>query len=169
MVKIAEQIQNKLAKKELNVQSEEMQEIQSVMFNMGIATDFSTQVSKDTSGKNYHSELSFEIEKFLTTIIDKFGGVIGTIDLYCMYNRARGTDLISPEDLHIACTKLNTNSQKFMLKEYPSGVRTIQSRMFNEDSYFKKIAETLAEKPGLTAFKLASVMKVNEVLVKEHI
>lgn len=139
------------------------------MFNMGITSDFSTTVSKDISGKNYHAELSLEIEKFLLTIIEKFGGVIGTIDLYCMYNRARGTDLISPEDLHVACTKLNSNSQKFMLKEYPSGVRTIQSRMFNEDSYFKKIADTLSANPGLTAFKLAGVMKVNEVLVKEHI
>ena len=74
------------------------------MFNMGIASDFSTQVSKDTSGKkNFHVALAQEIESFLATIIDKFGGVVGLIDLYCMYNRARGTDLISPDDLSIAC------------------------------------------------------------------
>lgn len=69
------------------------------MFNMGIASDFSTQVSKDTSGKMYHQALSLEVEKFLATIIDKLGGVVGLVDLYCMYNRARGTDLISPDDL----------------------------------------------------------------------
>jgi len=39
------------------------------MFNMGIASDFSTQVSKDTSGKNYHAALAYEIEKFLETVI----------------------------------------------------------------------------------------------------
>ena len=99
MVTIAEAIKGKLARNELDGTSDEMKEIQSVMFNMGIASDFSTQVSKDTSGKMYHQALALEVEKFLATIIDKLGGVVGLIDLYCMYNRARGTDLISPDDL----------------------------------------------------------------------
>jgi len=54
MVTIAEQIKGKLARNELDGTTEEMKEIQSVMFNMGMASDFSTQVSKDTSGKMYH-------------------------------------------------------------------------------------------------------------------
>ena len=80
------------------------------MFNMGIASDFSASVSKDISGKNYHNELALEVEKFLISVLDKFGGVLAMIDVYCMYNRARGTDLISPEDLLIACQKLNHSS-----------------------------------------------------------
>ena len=83
--------------------TDEMKEIQSVMFNMGMTTDFSSMVSKDTSGKNYHNALAVEIEKFLDKVIDNFGGVIGLVDLYCLYNRARGLDLISPDDLQIAC------------------------------------------------------------------
>ena len=83
-------------------------------------------MSKDIAGKNYHSELAIELEKFLETVVDRFGGVIGMVDLYCLYNRARGTDLISPEDLNVACSRLNSNSQKFMLKVYRSGVKTIQ-------------------------------------------
>ena len=132
MVALAEQIKSKLAKKELNVESDEIKEIQSVMFNMGIsgASVFSSQVSKDVAGKNYHNELAFEIEKFLETVIEKFGGVVGLVDLYCMYNRARGTDLISPEDLNVACSRLNSISQKFMLKIYRSGVKTIQSSKY---------------------------------------
>ena len=69
MVAIAEKIKSALAKHELDEDSEEMKEIQKVMFNMGIVSDFSTQVSKDTSGKNYHSALAYEIEKFLDSII----------------------------------------------------------------------------------------------------
>ena len=72
----------------------------------------------------------------MATIIDKFGGVVGLIDLYCMYNRARGTDLVSPDDLLIACKKMNQNSARFMIKSYPSGVVTVQSKMFNEDAYY---------------------------------
>ena len=76
----------------------------------------------------------------MNSIIDKFGGVVGLVDLYCMYNRARGTDLISPDDMSIACTKLNQHSDKFMLKEYSSGLRTMQSKEFNADSYYKRLA-----------------------------
>lgn len=36
MVTIAEQIKSKLQRKELNTESEEIKEIQAVMFNMGI-------------------------------------------------------------------------------------------------------------------------------------
>ena len=75
------------------------------MFNMGMTSDFTSQVSKDTTGKNYHAELALEIEEFLMKI-DKFGGVIGLIDLYCIYNRARIIDMISPDDFNLACTKL---------------------------------------------------------------
>lgn len=52
-------------------------------------------------------ELSRELERFLIGVLDKFGGVLALVDIYCMYNRARGTELISPEDLLIAIEKLN--------------------------------------------------------------
>lgn len=97
------------------------------MFNMGITStsNFNSEVSKEIAGKNFHAHLTTELEKFLETVIDKFGGVIGLVDLYCLYNRARGTDLISPEDLNIACRNLDTVSSKFMVKMYQSGVKTI--------------------------------------------
>ena len=63
---------------------------------------------RDLSGKNYFTELAREVEKFAFNVLDKFGGVLALVDLYCMYNRARGTTLISPEDLIIACEKINS-------------------------------------------------------------
>jgi len=109
MVTIAEQIKAKLARKELDVESDEVKEIQAVMFNLGIsgASYFSSTVSKDVAGKSFHKQLSSEISEFLNTVLDKFGGVLGLVDLYCMYNRARGTDMISPEDLLIAVNQLD--------------------------------------------------------------
>ena len=91
---------------------------------------------RNLAGKNYFSELAREIEKFLAPLLEKFGGVLALVDIYCMYNRARGTDLISPEDLLIACEKLNQISEKVVLRTYKSGVKVMQSKHFNEDSYF---------------------------------
>ena len=114
--------------------------------------------------------MSEEVEKFISSAIDKFGGVVGLIDLYCMYNRARGTDLISPDDLLIACKKMAQSSTRFMLKTYPSGVVTVQSKMFNEDAYYERIAETIqASQGGMSVSKIAETMKVNVTLMKEHL
>ena len=56
----------------------------------------------------------------------RFSGVIGLIDLFCLYNRARGTDLISPEDMNVACIALTETSNKYMIKKYTkSGIKTI--------------------------------------------
>jgi ESCRT-II complex subunit VPS36 len=76
------------------------------------------RVYRDLAGKNYFVELAREVEKFLVSVLEKFGGVLALVDVYCMYNRARGTDLISPEDLLIACQKLHDMSDKVMLKTY---------------------------------------------------
>ena len=78
------------------------------------------------SGKNYFTELAREVEKFAFGVLDKCGGVLALVDIYCMYNRARGTDLISPEDLIIACEKMNEVSQRVMLRTFTSGVKVLQ-------------------------------------------
>lgn len=107
--------------------TDEMKEIQEVMFSMGM-TDFTAYVSKEISGKKYYHDLAREIEQFLDKVIsmDKFSGVMGLIDLFCLYNRARGTNLISPEDVNIACVNIHSNSPKYMLKEYKgSGIKAI--------------------------------------------
>lgn len=68
------------------------------------------------------------MEKFAFGILDKFGGVLALVDLYCMYNRARGTDLISPEDLLIACEKMNNMQEsKVILRTFTSGVKVVQN------------------------------------------
>jgi ESCRT-II complex subunit VPS36 len=118
------------------------------MFNMGMTDGFTSHVSKDISGKKFYQDLAREIEQFLDKVInsERFSGVIGLVDLYCLYNRARGTDLVSPEDLNIACAALNDSSSKYMLKAYTkSGIKTIQLKSFNEKTYFEKLSKVLSE------------------------
>ena len=82
------------------------------MFNMGMADNFTSHVSKNISGKKFYVDLAREIESFIDKIInsERFSGVIGLVDLYCLYNRARGTDLIGPEDMNLACLNLDQTS-----------------------------------------------------------
>ena len=46
----------------------------------------------------------------------------------------------------------------------------MQSRQFNEDTYYQKLAQTLQESGhGMTASKLAEQLNVNVLLMKEHL
>lgn len=112
-----------------------MLEIQQVMFNMGIVDNdsFQSYVTKDSAGKRYIDELSKELESYLVKALEKHGGVMSIIDFYCMYNRARGTNLISPEDIREACERFNQNPQcKVELKKYAaSGVVVVQSSKYS--------------------------------------
>ena len=91
------------------------------------------------SGKRFYQDLASEIESFLDRVItsDRFSGVMGLVDLFCMYNRARGTDLVSPEDMNIACQAIQDRSPKYCIKAYTkSGIKTVQLRSFNEKAYY---------------------------------
>lgn len=45
----------------------------------------------------------------------------------------------------------------------------MQLKHFNEVAYFQKLAAVLNKNPGLTSDKLAKVLNVNVVLMKEQI
>ncbi len=72
--------------------------------------------------------------------------------------------------MNIACVALNQFSNKYMLKQYTkTGIKTIQLKTFNEIAYYEKLNKILIENPGMTADKLATYLKINLSLVKEHI
>ena len=51
------------------------------------------------AGTRYHVELSRELADFLTERLKRAGGLMPLTDVYCLFNRARGTELVSPDDL----------------------------------------------------------------------
>ena len=40
-----------------------------------------------------------QLADFLTARVERAGGMMALPDVYCLFNRARGTELISPDDL----------------------------------------------------------------------
>jgi ESCRT-II complex subunit VPS36 len=65
---------------------------------MGIANP----VTKETSGSVYMQELSRQLADFVLRLLDassSSGGMMQLVEVYCAFNRARGTELITPDDL----------------------------------------------------------------------
>jgi ESCRT-II complex subunit VPS36 len=64
-------------------------------------------------------------------------------DVYCVYNRARGTDPISPEDLLDAVKMQQKLALGMHLQEYPSGVRVLQIDSFDEAEARRRVQSML--------------------------
>lgn len=56
-------------------------------------------VTKQTAGSSYHVLLARQLADFLLKVLATSAGMIMLIDVYCMFNRARSTELVSPDDV----------------------------------------------------------------------
>lgn len=81
-------------------------------------------------------------------------------DVYCLYNRARITNLISPEDLHRACLLFDQLKLGVTLREFENNVIVIQMRDHKEGTNATKISQIIKEKGPLTPFDISKILKI---------
>lgn len=73
------------------------------------------------------------------------GGMMSMVDVWCVYNRARGVDLISPDDAMDAAQLLEGLGLGMRLRIFPSGVAVVQSDEQSGDAATLKIVALAAE------------------------
>lgn len=54
-------------------------------------------------------------------------------DTYCLFNRARGAELISPDDLLTAVKLFPTTTSKLSFRQFASGVLVVQSSSHTDE------------------------------------
>jgi ESCRT-II complex subunit VPS36 len=88
-------------------------EMREMLVSVGVASP----VTKETAGASYHKQLSRQLADWLSDAfenerrVDGCGGslkasrgnILALPDVFCLFNRARGTELVSPEDVLRAC------------------------------------------------------------------
>ncbi|KAG6472164.1 vacuolar protein sorting-associated protein 36-like [Zingiber officinale] len=175
MVQLAEKMRLKLLSgpsAQGNPNEEEMgskQDMQDWLLSVGIASP----VTKESAGALYHQQLARELADFVKLPLEKAGGMIALIDVYCLYNRARGTALISPEDLLQACTLWEKFDVSVMLRKFDSGVMVIQNKAQRDEEVFARIV-SLAQKPealrtGISPSDAALTLGIAPALAKEQL
>ncbi|KAL5568717.1 hypothetical protein UlMin_025292 [Ulmus minor] len=145
------------------------QEIQDWLLSVGIVSP----VTKESAGALYHQQLSRQLADFIKIPLERAGGVINLIDIYCLFNRARGTELISPDDLLQACSLWEKFDVPVMLRKFDSGVMVIQNKSHSDEEVFARI-KTLAMKPdalrtGISASDAAMTLGIAPAMAKEHL
>ncbi|KAI8968534.1 EAP30/Vps36 family-domain-containing protein [Mycotypha africana] len=171
MVKLAESISNKLYKDAAN-QGDELGTLRSHLLNLGIASP----VTKGSAGSVYHQELARELADFLGKLYKKNDDMKSLTDIYCLFNRARGVALISPEDLYKASQQFESLRLPFRLRRFPSGLLVIQSMDMTDDRVASRILKFVKdEHNGLTALRLAEIqglalpVAVEQLAITEHL
>jgi ESCRT-II complex subunit VPS36 len=99
----------------------------------------------------YVSELSRNLAEWLTDdtrgILRKEGGIMTLVDLWAVFNRARGgVELVSPADFEKAARMWDTLKLPVRLRQFKSGLLVVQGRDRTDD---KTIASLLAWLKGL--------------------
>ncbi|CAN1174455.1 Vacuolar protein sorting-associated protein 36, partial [Linum perenne] len=144
-------------------------EMQDWLLSVGIISP----VTKESAGALYHQQLSRQLADFVRIPLERAGGMINMIDIYCLFNRARGTELISPEDLLQACSLWQKFDVPVMLRKFDSGVMVIQNKSHSDEEVFARI-KALVTKPdalrsGITASDAAMTLGIAPAMAKEHL
>ncbi|MEE6472336.1 hypothetical protein FKM82_009579 [Ascaphus truei] len=97
------------------------------------------------------------------------GGIMSLSEVYCLVNRARGMELLSPEDLVNACKMLESLKLPLRLRIFDSGVMVIEHQSHNEEEMVASALETVSEKGSLTSEAFAKLVGMSVLLAKERL
>lgn len=98
----------------------------------------------------YLSELSRNLAEFLTDdargVLRKAGGIISLVDLWAIFNRARGgVELVSPLDFEKAAQLWESLKLPVRLRTFKSGVMVVQSRDRTDETTIKSLLSWMRE------------------------
>jgi len=163
MVQLAERLSQQQEKEKKS--QGETDELRTMLLNIGIASP----VTKESAGSLYHQQLSRQLADWVQKPLAHSGGVIALTDLYCLFNRARGTALISPEDLHRACVLFEQLNLPVRLRKFESGVLVVQSASFNDEEIAKSITNLVRVNGPTSAFEVAKNKNISLQLATEQL
>ncbi|XP_027503696.1 vacuolar protein-sorting-associated protein 36 isoform X2 [Corapipo altera] len=167
MVELSKSIANKIKEKQGDITEDETIRFKSYLLSMGIANP----VTRETygSGTQYHMQLAKQLARMLQTPLEERGGIMSLTEVYCLVNRARGLELLSPEDLVNACKMLESLKLPIRLRIFDSGVMVIELQSHNEEEMVASALETVSEKGSLTADEFAKLVGMSVLLAKERL
>ncbi|KAG7381416.1 Vacuolar protein-sorting-associated protein 36 [Phytophthora pseudosyringae] len=120
---------------------EDINKLSSLMLDMGITSP----VTRENSGAAYYEQLARQLAEYLSDHMPKNGGIMTLSDIYCMFNRARGVELVSPDDLYHAALLQKKLKLGYSVRKFPGGLIVLQTDSHREDKVAERLA-TMAQK-----------------------
>jgi len=185
MVNLSQKLKITLEKKDqeksssTSTEEKEEEEFRTFLLEMGIESP----VTKKTAKSKYHQELAKELSNWIIgkkILTKQESGVVGKVtsiqsgmislpDLYCIFNRARGIELISPDDLYRACILFEQLDLPFRIRKFDSGVLVIQSKDENDELVALEILDIITNQGPISAFDLSKLQSISLNLAKDKL
>uniref|UniRef100_A0A668SMJ5 Vacuolar protein-sorting-associated protein 36 n=1 Tax=Oreochromis aureus TaxID=47969 RepID=A0A668SMJ5_OREAU len=167
MVELSRSIANKIKDKQGDITEDETIRFKAYLLSMGIANP----VTREThgSGTHYHMQLAKQLGDMLQAPLEERGGMMALTEVYCLVNRARGMELLSPEDLVNACKMFESLKLPLRLRVFDSGVMVVQLQSHSEEEMIASALDNVSEKGSLTAEEFAKLLGLSVLLSKERL
>ncbi|KJH44781.1 EAP30/Vps36 family protein [Dictyocaulus viviparus] len=168
MVNLSKSIAEKLRSRKGEITEDETIAFKSYLLSLGV----SDPVTKSTYGNGaiYFDKLAEELCAVLLEPLKDCGGMMTLPEVYCRVNRARGMELLSPEDLLNACQALNKRADSPMeLHRFATGVIVVQLKTASVASMVEATADFVKKNGSATASELAVSCGITVILAKERL
>ncbi|XP_072941968.1 vacuolar protein-sorting-associated protein 36 [Epargyreus clarus] len=167
MVTISKTISSKIREKKGDISEDDTVRFKSYLMSLGI----DDPVTRDAfrSDSDYYMGLAQQISDMMVAVLLDCGGIMSLADVWCRVNRARGLELISPEDLLNACKLLQTIGAPMSLRKFPSGACVLQLNSHRDEEVAKTTSGLLEENGSLTPVKLSQIGNVSVLLARERL
>ena len=118
----------------------EQQAYMDLMVSMGL----SSPVTRAAAGSAFHEQLSRQLVDFLERPLQLYGGIMTLTDVYSLYCRARGTELVSPEDVLTAARRWTALGLPLRLKTFRSGLIAVHSADLDDAKLGGRVLDVIA-------------------------
>jgi ESCRT-II complex subunit VPS36 len=156
-------------------QKEDATKLAALLQDMGMA---SALVKSDFRGREeaYYQQTARQLADFVRPKLKQAGGFMTLTDVYCLYNRARASNLISPEDLLTACSYMPSLHLGMSQRHFPSGLTVLQDDAVDDEKSAALLVAACADhdtdthtQSGITADQAAKYLKLSAVLAHEQL
>ncbi|XP_031628014.1 vacuolar protein-sorting-associated protein 36 [Contarinia nasturtii] len=164
MVAISKVISSKIRERHGDISEDETVRFKSYLMSLGI----DDPVTRDSAASNseYFQLLANQICAMLLDPIIEAGGMMSLADVYCRVNRARGLELLSPEDLLNACQMLDG---PIKLRKFPSGAMVLQIETHSDEIVSQETFEAVEKAKSITVEELAQLLSISLLLAQERL
>ena len=144
----------------------ENSELQRLVMSLGITSP----VTRATSGASFHHELSRQLADWIVPILAKEDGIITLTDAFCLFNRARGTELVSPQDMLAACESWDALGIDLHLRRFESGVVVIHTKERSDEHACSKFKAALSSfESSIDSYEAAQILHTTPEIALEYL
>lgn len=164
MVVISKAISTKICERNGEISEDETVKFKAYLMSLGI----DDPVTRDSalSNSEYYQLLANQCCQMLLDPITENGGMMSMADVYCRINRARGLELLSPEDLLNACHYLNG---PIKLRKFPSGAMVLQLENHDDVAVAEETFQEVEKAKCLSVEQLARILNISLLLAQERL